>query len=108
MRLFSYAKDIKLIFIIGIASTLLNAACFPAFSVLLGRIITWLLLFKLDPTQMRDKIDKNILYLMLISIGYFAVTFLQQALLNNVGVNIIIQIRKEVFAKILKMPIPWF
>lgn len=67
-------------------------------------------LVKFDDDKVQARKDANLyaLIYLLIAIGAFIVNFFQMTIFSYLGELITKKIRNQTYAKMLKMPIPWF
>ncbi len=93
-RLFSYAKDSKLLFAIGILVAIVNGLIFPAFTIFLSKMLTILINFYIDKDQARKEANTYALIYLLLGVLAFFVNLAQMVIFSSIGQTVTKKIRK--------------
>ena len=114
LRVFSYLKDSKLLFVFGILLNIVLGLVFPVFSIFLSQLLDAIIAIQKAVAKNRSTVDErhssNIasLVFVILAVALFILTFLRELLTYIVGNEITNNIRKTTFHKILRMPVSWF
>lgn len=110
-RLFSHSSDDNGFFfllIIGIVCSILQALLIPSMGIHGARIVTFLLLYHNDPSYYSTQIKWSCLFMIITcAVGPF-IKSMQFYTFLNIGTSVANNVRKKVFAKVLRLPVPWF
>ncbi len=93
LRVFSYNKNSKAAFAVGIILSIINGLVYPAFSIFLSKILSTLFKFKSDPVGAREDANIAALAFLFLAIGSFIIVWFQNVLFGKVGNEITSNIR---------------
>lgn len=92
-RLFAYASDKKILFIIGFIVSIANGLIFPIFSIFISKMLAVLIQFNSDPTQARKDANIYALIFFLLGIASFILNLIQQTIFSNIGESMTAKVR---------------
>lgn len=81
---------------------------YPFFSIFLAKMMTYLIEFEQNPVQARRNANSSALMILLLAILQLIVPIIYSGCFSYVGQCVSVNIRRDTYNKILRMPVAWF